>query len=314
VRAGIGRNSYMVDPGLYALGQPDTDSPVLISANYKMSFDNLREALPGRNAWILVLDTNGINVWCAAGKGTFGTDELVGRIEECGLRSLVNHRRVIVPQLGAAGISAHEAQRLSGFKITYGPIRAADLPEFMDSDHKARPEMREKTFSTTERLALVPVELVHALKTLFFIFPSLLILGGLAGTDGLRASVALGLLDTAGLMFGILAGCVITPLLLPWLPGRAFAAKGIPPGIACALLFLFLFLPAASEIKLGALATSAWLLIIPAVSAYLAMNFTGCSTFTSLSGVKNEMRIAVPVEIGAVAAGVILLAVSRFLF
>jgi len=40
----------------------------------------------------------------------------------------------------------------------------------------------------------------------------------------------------------------------------------------------------------------AWLLIIPAISAYLAMNFTGCSTYTSLSGVKKEMRFALPLE------------------
>ena len=65
--------SYTVDPGLYALGKPDDSSPVLVTANYKMSFDRLREALPERDAWILVLDTKGVNVWCAAGKGTFGT-------------------------------------------------------------------------------------------------------------------------------------------------------------------------------------------------------------------------------------------------
>ncbi len=76
-RLGIGRMNYSIIPGLYALGNPDDNSPVLVTANYKMSFDRLREALPDRNVWILVLDTRGINVWCAAGKGTFGTEELV---------------------------------------------------------------------------------------------------------------------------------------------------------------------------------------------------------------------------------------------
>lgn len=313
MRLGIGRNNYKIDPGLYALGEPDTDSSVLVSANYKMSFDRLREALPGRNAWILVLDTDGVNVWCAAGKGTFGTGELVGRIQGSGLKEVINHKRIIVPQLGAAGISAHEVQKFSGFKVTYGPIRAADLPEFMDSGYKAKPGMREKTFTAAERLALVPVEVVHALKKLIMIFPFLLILGGLTGQNGLRASAAPGLLDTAGLAVGIIAGCVAAPLLLPWLPGRAFAAKGALPGLAGALLFL-LFLPSGpSGPALRPLDAAAWLLIIPAVSAYLAMNFTGCSTFTSLSGVKKEMRLAVPLEIGAAAAGVILLAVSRFI-
>ena len=80
----IGRSRYAVAPGLYALGAPDPWSPVFVTANYKLSFDRLRTAAPGLNAWILVLDTRGINVWCAAGKGTFGTDEVVRRIEATG--------------------------------------------------------------------------------------------------------------------------------------------------------------------------------------------------------------------------------------
>ncbi|MEK7826367.1 MAG: mercury methylation corrinoid protein HgcA, partial [Thermodesulfobacteriota bacterium] len=88
-RWGVGRMDYAVDPGLYALGNPHRESPVLVSANYKMSFDELRSALPGRDLWILALDTKGINVWCAAGKGTFGTEELVGRIESSGLNQVV---------------------------------------------------------------------------------------------------------------------------------------------------------------------------------------------------------------------------------
>jgi hypothetical protein len=77
VRWGFGRNNYRVRPGLYALGSPDRKSPVLVSANYKLSFDVLRRAMSGRQAWILVLDSDGVNVWCAAGKGTFATEELV---------------------------------------------------------------------------------------------------------------------------------------------------------------------------------------------------------------------------------------------
>jgi len=78
-RWGVGRMRYIIEPGLYALGSPDEHAPILVTGNYKMSFDQLREALSGRHAWLLVLDTKGINVWCAAGKGTFGTEELVRR-------------------------------------------------------------------------------------------------------------------------------------------------------------------------------------------------------------------------------------------
>src|SRR5208282_5702537 len=86
------RMSYIVKPGLYALGEPGRGSDVFASANYKLSFDILRRELKGLNAWILVLDTRGINVWCAAGKGTFGTAELIKRISAAQLDKVVTHR------------------------------------------------------------------------------------------------------------------------------------------------------------------------------------------------------------------------------
>ena len=85
------------------MGSPSPDSPVLVSANYKLSFDVLRRSLAGIDAWILVLDTKGINVWCAAGKGTFGTEELLRRIAAVRLGEVVSHRRLVLPQLGAPG-------------------------------------------------------------------------------------------------------------------------------------------------------------------------------------------------------------------
>jgi len=64
-----GRMDYKVDPGLYCVGTPDNQSPVLVTSNYKMTFDRVRKELENISAWILVLDTDGVNVWCAAGKG-----------------------------------------------------------------------------------------------------------------------------------------------------------------------------------------------------------------------------------------------------
>jgi CO dehydrogenase/acetyl-CoA synthase gamma subunit (corrinoid Fe-S protein) len=65
-RIGINRNHYKVAPGLYGVGNPGPDSPVLVTANYKLSFDAVRKELKHTHAWLLVLDTRGINVWCAA--------------------------------------------------------------------------------------------------------------------------------------------------------------------------------------------------------------------------------------------------------
>jgi acetyl-CoA decarbonylase/synthase complex subunit gamma len=301
-RWGINRMHYTIEPGLYALGKPDGQSPVLVTANYKMSFDKLREALPGRDAWIMVLDTKGINVWCAAGKGTFGTMELVSRIESSGLNKVVSHRELLLPQLSGPGVAAHLVKKLSGFKVNYGPIRAKDLPAFLDTGLKATQEMRMKTFTTWERMELIPMELVGALKPgiLVIVIFFLLALLGRSG-EGWTNALGHGLFSLLAMLTAILVGAVLTPLLLPWLPGRAFSIKGLSVGV------LFAFILAACYrggwiTWVDGLEILAWLLLIPAVSAYLAMNFTGASTYTSLSGVKREMRWALPLEI---AAGII---------
>jgi len=303
VRCGLGRDDYRVEPGLYALGTPDPRSPVLVSANYRLSFDTLRAALPGRDAWLLVLDTKGINVWCAAGKGTFGTDELVRRVQETGLAERVEHRRVIVPQLGAPGVAAHEVKRRSGFRVLYGPVDAADLPAFLDAGMTAEPRMRRKTFGLGARAVLIPVELRAALKWLTLLALPVLLVGGLTGPGGFVADLAShGLPTLLALAAGVLGGAVATPLLLPWLPGRAFSLKGVWPSLALTGLVV-----AAYAERLGAwsgrLDAAAWLLLAPALGSYLALNFTGASTFTSLSGVRREMRLAIPLSITAAAVG-----------
>jgi hypothetical protein len=306
VRWGVGRMDYQVDPGLYALGEPDDKSPVLVTANYKLTFDTLRSALPGRDAWILVLDTKGVNVWCAAGKGTFSTAEIVRQVESTDLAGVVSHKRLIVPQLGAPGVAAHEVKRLCGFRVTYGPIRAEDVPAFIDHGFKASPEMRSKTFPLWERIVLIPVELVGAVKFLFILAPVLFLLGGFAGSGGYWANATdRGLFAVAALLGAVLAGAVLTPILLPWLPGRAFASKGLVVGIVVALLSAFLWNPDPMGWS-ARMDILAWMFAGPAVAAYLAMNFTGASTYTSLSGVRKEMRWAVPLEIAAGSVGVIL--------
>ena len=130
-RAGVRRQAHRIEPGLYALGHPTPETPVFVTANYTLSFDAVRAALNGRAAYILALDTQGVNVWCAAGEGTFGTDELVRRVEAAGLRDGVSHRGLILPRLGAPGIAAHEVKKRTGLKVTYGAVRAADLPAYL---------------------------------------------------------------------------------------------------------------------------------------------------------------------------------------
>ncbi len=302
-RWSIGRMDYKVEPGLYAVGEPDADSVVLVTANYKMSFDWLRGVLSGRSAWIMVVDTDGINVWCAAGKGTFGTNEVVERIDKTELARVVSHRRLVLPQLSGPGVAAHKVKDLSGFKVVYGPVRAEDLPAFLDHAMKASPEMRQKTFTTRERTVLIPVELVEALKAAVFLVPVLLVIGGLLGRGPFWTGVwRHGGLAALSVVFGIAAGSVMTPILLPWLPGKSFSVKGILPGLFGAAILL-VFWSSVAGTPVGVLEASAGVLLVLALTCYLALNFTGASTYTSLSGVKKEMRWAVPLEITAAVAG-----------
>jgi acetyl-CoA decarbonylase/synthase complex subunit gamma len=278
-----------------------------------MSFDRLREALPGRNAWILVLDTKGINVWCAAGKGTFGTEELAARIQSSGLGQVVSHRELILPQLAGPGVAAHRVQKLAGFKVIYGPIRAKDVGTFLDAGQKASPEMRRKTFTFLERAVLAPGELVATMKFGVFILPLFFFLGGLGGPgDYWLNALNNGLFAVLALLCAILTGAVLTPLLLPVLPGRAFSLKGFFLGLVAAI-FLLMVRAGRWVGPMGLVESLAWIFMVPAVAAYLAMNFTGCSTYTSLSGVKKEMRLALPLEIAAGSLGVLLWLSSRFL-
>jgi len=305
VRWGINRMNYKINPGLYCLGNPDKMSPVLVTANYKLSFDMLRKELSGINAWILVLDTKGINVWCAAGKGTFGTDELVNRISIANLSKVVNHKTVILPQLGAPGVSAHEVQKRCGFKVVFGPVRASDVKVFIAAGMKATSEMRKVKFTIYDRLVLTPIELVGTFKVSLMAFGVLFILN-------LFGSNPFGIIDFYGYIGALLVGCVLVPVLLPWIPGKAFAWKGWLMGMLWAAgVNAINGWPQSPEYSL--VRALAYMLIIPSLSAFYAMNFTGASTYTSFSGVLKEMKTAVPAIIISAAIGGILLLLATFI-
>ncbi len=295
-RLGYRRFSHLVKPGLYSLGNPNPESPVFVTSNYTLSFDALRTSIKGIDGYILVLDTKGINVWCAAGKGTFGTSELVKRVQESELALVVSHRRLILPQLGAPGVSAHEVQKQTGFKVDYGPVRAADLPRYLRMGPDA--EMRKVTFPLKDRIILIPVELVHALIIMTVAALVLLLMGGLVA-----AMMAIAV---------VMAGTVLFPILMPLLPTRDFSSKGIVLGLIIALPFMTLtVLNRGTDpywVTVLFLIADA-LLMAPGVG-YLALNFTGSSTFASRTGVKREIFRYIPIMVAMFIIGGILFAVA----
>ncbi|HEY1207284.1 MAG: mercury methylation corrinoid protein HgcA [Bryobacteraceae bacterium] len=301
VRWGFGRARYTVAPGLYRLGAPDSGSPVLVTANYKLTVDAVRRSLVGLDVWLLVLDTKGVNVWCAAGKGTFGTEELVRRIQAANLRDVVKHPELVVPQLGATGVAAHEVKRITGFSVHYGPVRARDIPAYLAAGMTATPAMRRVTFGWKERLAVAPVEIVAALG------PLLGVTAFVAALDVLRhhRPTTHALAGMAPFLAAVLTGGLLVPWLLPWLPFRTFALKGAVAGALVAAAMLW-WLP------LGAVEAAGVALLVVAITSYMAMTFTGSTTFTTLAGVRLEVRRALPPILIAAGAGVVLWIAGEF--
>jgi hypothetical protein len=218
------------------------------------------------------------------------------------LPAIVKHRKIIVPQLGAPGISWPEVMRKSKFLVEYGPVRASDLPQYLTT-HSATPEMRRVEFPFKDRVVLTPVEFVHLALPLFVVTAFLWFL---AGPVAALAAIS-----------AVIAGTVLFPALLPYIPTHDFSTKGLMLGGIVALPFAASF-ATVPEIPFWAntLAAATVLLLIPAVTAYIALNFTGCTTFTSRTGVKKEIFRYVPAM--AVMAGLgilagIILGVSRLL-
>jgi len=293
VRFGWRRNHHRVRPGLYKLGNPTQESLVFASANYTLSFDALRSSLKGIDCYILVLDTKGINVWCAAGKGTFGTDELVHRIEMTELSKVVNHRSIILPQLGAPGVCAHEVRKRSGFKVEYGPVRAPDLPKYLET-RTATAEMRRVRFNLRDRLELIPVEI----KAFLFIM-IVVIFTGLFTREIWKSLQIFGILIT---------GLALFPILLPWIPTRDFITKGLLLGGVAVMMIYSLpsYLIGGIVGWVLVFETLINMLIMTPVVAFLALNFTGSTTFTSRTGVRREIFMYIPILAVMFISGIVL--------
>jgi len=301
-RLGVNRDNYKISPGLYAVGKPDDKSPLLVTANYKLTFDSLRKELHDQNLWILVLDTKGINVWCAAGKGTFGTQELVRRIKRVQLGKIIDHRTIILPQLGAPGVSAHAIKEHTGFNVVYGPVRATDIPRFLHDTLKATGEMRTVHFTLKDRLTVIPVEFKLSLK-LFPLFFALLLAFNLVNPGEVYAAGALvqTFYNFIPYMIAFALGTLGIAVLLPFIPLRSLALKGLLLGLPWAALVVkyhdTFYFPGSPLIA------AANVLFLTSITSFMALNFTGSTTYTSLSGVQKETIIFVPVIILAALVG-----------
>jgi len=198
-------------PGLYAVGRPDQDSPVLVTGNFDVTVRRVVAAIYGQlDAWLLVADSAGINVWCAAGGGYFTAEKVIAAVNASQLSQIVRHRALILPQLCANGVDGWRVRDETGWGVHWGPARATDLPAYLAAGRKKNEVMRRVDFPLKARLEMVTVTLG------FYGLLILLPIGIFWRTIFWPAAISL-----AGLSY-------FYAIVHPWLPGQDGLLKSIP--------------------------------------------------------------------------------------
>lgn len=140
--------------GLFRMGAPGPGSPVLLTGNFALTVERVRHALKGLDAYLLVANSHGVNVWCAATGGMLTNHDVISVIKTSGISHLVDHRDVILPQLAATGIDGKSVRQRTGWRVIWGPVEAADVAAFLAANRQATPAMRTVTFPWKRRFEM----------------------------------------------------------------------------------------------------------------------------------------------------------------
>jgi acetyl-CoA decarbonylase/synthase complex subunit gamma len=279
------RRTYALAPGLYYAGPHyDRESPLLVTANYGLSVYLLLRALAGRTARVLIVDTDGINVWCAAGKGRFSHREILRQLDRYPPELLSAHKRpkLILPKLAMAGVRL-KALRDRGLRPIVGPVHARDLPAWLDA-----PPLRN---CREDRV-------VFGLRARAFTWLPGLVQSTHYSLAVIACMFGLSLLFSFSVPLGVVAIVALTttayPLLFPWLPGRRFAVKGLWLGAAVAVASSGLHaLAAPSPIALAATG-----LFCLAFALFFGLSYTGNSAVSNYTRVRQETARFLPLTVG----------------
>jgi ubiquinone/menaquinone biosynthesis C-methylase UbiE len=198
-----------VRPGIYRIGDPGPDGPVLLTGNFLASVEAVRAGLAGHPAYLVIEDTDGWNVWCAGDAGLFNAEKAAALLDLHRLDALVSHRRIVVPRLG--GRVRRRLTELTGWEVLVGPIEARDLVDFLEAG--LTPAMRDlgRLYGTGERIRVGALTLV---QLPLFLLPIRLIPPATR-----RPAWRLALLSSA-----------VLPLAHDRLPGRTGVAKATYAG------------------------------------------------------------------------------------
>lgn len=165
--------SHASPTGLLAIGNPDESSPVVVTANFSLTVRRVRRALRGQDLWLLVANSEGINVWCASAGGLLSANRVIDAIKVSGLAEKVRHRHVILPALSAAGIQRGTIEEQTGFRPHFGPVYAKDVPAYLAAGRRKTEAMCRFRFDLAHRLDMLvpmnfPVYLVAAVVLAVF--------------------------------------------------------------------------------------------------------------------------------------------------
>lgn len=141
-------------PGLRAIGQPEATSPVLVTGNFTLTVRRMIETLRGRDVWLLVADSSGVNVWCAAGGGHLTHHEIIAAVRASHLAEHVSHHTLVLPQLAATGVEPHKITATTGFETRWGPARLEDIPAYLDHGCHTVKRDRFMRFPLWERMEM----------------------------------------------------------------------------------------------------------------------------------------------------------------
>ena len=145
---------FPVKTGIIRVGQPDRQSPVLVTCNFGLTVRRVLRALRGLDAYLLVANSRGINVWCAASGGHFTSNDIISVVKTSGIGDLVEHRRLVLPQLSATGVERSVVEEKTGWRVVFGPVYAQDIPTYLANHYKKTERMRTVRFDLPERLEM----------------------------------------------------------------------------------------------------------------------------------------------------------------
>lgn len=276
-----------IEPGLYKSGNPSPESPIIVTANYEYTYIKVMRDLQGIDAWVLCLDSNGINVWCASRGENFGNEQLIEAVQNSGVVENVKTKTMILPQLSAGGISIPKLPKSFPFHIKFGPIWSKDLKTYLQSIPSEKPEsMRVIKFSLSKRLEAGITHTTFLLR-MFLLWPTLILLiPFLILHEQFGFSASLQILLALWVIF-ISCGMGIA-ILFPFTKNtRNFNIKGTIFGIISLLISLAIFI-GTFQFKLIFIGYSLWIYWI---AFFTTMSFSGYTMHTGVTEIQDQYPI-----------------------